>query len=132
MDVPAELIREHVGAEARLENSLRGFDPLVGDLVASFHVSDGSKKPRTFMAFPMGENGCDLSKGTSYLAGRCTDVIPDFSSIDLSAGGNIITEPSHYPVETFETPICQIVSSPASSDLSKGTFPISWLKRLIT
>lgn len=76
------------------------------------------------MAFPMGENGCDLSEGTSHLAGRWTNIVLDVSSIDFTAEGNIITEPSHYPVKTFETPIRQIVSSPVSSDLSKGIFPI--------
>lgn len=122
MDIPAELIREQVGIEAQLEDSLRVFDPLVGGLVASFHVSDGSKRPWSFIAFPMGESGCDLSEGISHSARRRANVISDFSSIDFSAEGNIITEPSHYPVKTFETPICQIVSSPVSSDLSKGTF----------
>jgi hypothetical protein len=65
MDVPAELIREQVGEEAKLEDSLRAFDPLVGGLLTSFHVSDGSKRPWGFMAFPMGENGCDLSEDIS-------------------------------------------------------------------
>ena len=122
MDIPAELIREQVGVEAQLEDSLRVFDPLVGDLVASFHVAEGSKRPWSFIAFPMGESGCDLSENISHSARRRANVISDFSSIDFSAEGNIITEPSHYPVKTFETPICQIVSSPVSSDLSKGTF----------
>jgi hypothetical protein len=62
VDVPAELIREQVGAEAQLEDSLRAFDPLVGDLIAPVHISDGSKKPWSFVAFPMGESGCDLSR----------------------------------------------------------------------
>jgi len=62
VDIPAELIREQIGVEARLEDSLRVFDPLVGELVTSFHVSDGSKQPRGFIAFPMGESGCDLSE----------------------------------------------------------------------
>ncbi|KAI0306378.1 hypothetical protein B0F90DRAFT_1923218 [Multifurca ochricompacta] len=100
VDVPAELIREQVGVEARLEDSLRVFDPLIGDLVSSIHLSDGSKKRWSFIAFPMGENGCDLN----------------FSNIEFFVGGDIITEPSHYPAKTFETPICQIVSSPVSSD----------------
>jgi hypothetical protein len=67
VDVPAEIIREQVGEEAKLDDSLRAFDPLVGDLLTSFHVSDGSKRPRSFMAFPMGENGCDLSEYISHL-----------------------------------------------------------------
>ena len=120
MDIPAELIREQIGVEAQLEDSLRAFDPLVGDLVTSFHVSDGSKKPWGFIAFPMGESGCDLSEGTSHPTRRRANIISDFSSIDFTADGNIITEPSHYPVKTFDTPICQIVSPPASSDLGKG------------
>jgi hypothetical protein len=62
VDVPAELIREQVGVEAQLEDSLRAFDPFVGDLMASFHVSDSSKRWWSFMAFPMGESGCDLSR----------------------------------------------------------------------
>ncbi|KAI0006224.1 RNA polymerase I-specific transcription-initiation factor-domain-containing protein [Russula compacta] len=105
VDVPAELIREQVSVEAQLEDSLRAFDPLIGDLVTSLHVSDGSKMPWSFIAFPMGESGCDLN----------------ISSIEFSAEGNIITEPSHYPAKTFETPIRQIVSSSVSNDLSKET-----------
>jgi hypothetical protein len=62
VDVPAELIRKQVGVEAQLEDSLRLFDPLAGDLITSFHVSDGSKRGWSFMAFPMGESGCDLSR----------------------------------------------------------------------
>jgi hypothetical protein len=120
VDIPAELIREQIGVEAQLEDSLRVFDPLVGDLVTSFYISEGSKHPRGFIAFPMGENGCDLSESISHLARRRTNVISDFSSIDFTAEGNIITEPSHYPVKMFDTPIRQIVSSPVSSDLGKG------------
>jgi len=120
VDIPAELIREQLGVEARLEDSLRVFDPLVGDLVTSFHVCDGSKQPRGFIAFPMGESGCDLSEVTSHLARRRTNAISDFSNIDFTVEGNIITEPSHSPVKTFETPIRQIVSSPVSSDLAQG------------
>ena len=123
VDVPAELIREQVGEEAKLEDSLRAFDPLFGDILTSFHVSDGLKRPRSFMAFPMGENGCDLSEYISQpLARRRINATLDFSNIEFSAEGRIITEPSHYPAKKFETPICQIVSSPTSSDFSKGTF----------
>ena len=123
VDVPVELIREQVSVEAQLEDSLRAFDPLIGDLVTSLHVSDGSKMPWSFIAFPMGESGCDLSEGISHSLVRCrTNATPDFSCIEFSAEGNIITEPSHYPAKTFETPICQIVSSPVLNDLSKGIF----------
>lgn len=133
MDIPAELIREQIGVEAPLEDSLRVFDPLVGDLVTSFYVSDGSKQSRGFIAFPMGETGCDLSEDISHPARRRTNIISDFSSVDVTAEGNIFTEPSHYPVKTFETPIRQIISSPVSSDLGKGNhFSGSWLKRLVT
>jgi len=65
VDIPSELIREQVAVEVRLEDSLRAFDPLVGDLVTSFHVSDGSEVPWSFIAFPMGESGCDLSESIS-------------------------------------------------------------------
>ena len=61
MDVPAELLREQVATEAQLDDSLRKFDPLLGDLVTSFGVSARSKRRQTFMTFPMGESGCDLS-----------------------------------------------------------------------
>jgi hypothetical protein len=66
VDIPAELIREQVGEEAKLEESLSAFDPLVGDLLTSFYVSDEAKRPWGFMAFPMGESGCDLSKDISH------------------------------------------------------------------
>jgi hypothetical protein len=62
VDIPTELIREQVGEEAKLEDSLSAFDPLLGDLLTAFHVSDGAKRPWGFMAFPMGESGCDLSE----------------------------------------------------------------------
>jgi hypothetical protein len=62
VDAPTEFILEQVGVEAKLEGSLRAFDPLVGDLIASFHISDGSKKRWSFVAFPMDESGCDLSR----------------------------------------------------------------------
>jgi hypothetical protein len=124
VDVPSELIREQVNEEAKLEDSLRAFDPLVGDLLAPFHVFDGSKRPCGFIAFPMGESGCDLSEGISHLlATRRVNASIDFSSLEFSADGRIITEPSHYSATRFETPICQIVSSPTSSNFSKGTFP---------
>jgi hypothetical protein len=56
----------------------------------------------------------------------------DFSSIEFSAEGKIITEPSHYPAKKFETPIRQIVSSPASSDFTKGTFLYFDKRRFVT
>ncbi|KAI9467058.1 hypothetical protein BJY52DRAFT_42817 [Lactarius psammicola] len=105
VDVPAKLIREQVATEARLDDSLRTFDPLLGDLVTSFDVLAGSKRWQTFMAFPMGESGCDLN----------------FSSIEFSAEGNIVTEPIHSPARKFRTPICQIVPSPVSDDLDRET-----------
>ncbi len=126
MDVPSELIREQVSEEAKLEGSLRAFDPLVGDLLASFHVFDGSKRPWGFMAFPMGESGCDLSEHIShFLVRRRINATIDFSNLEFSAEGRIITEPSHYPATKFETPIRQIVSCPTSSNFSKGRFPYS-------
>lgn len=124
MDVPSELIREQVNEEAKLEDSLRAFDPLVGDLLAPFHVFDGSKRPWGVIAFPMGESGCDLSEDISHLlARRRINATVDFSNLEFSADGRIITEPSHHPAMKFETPICQIVSSPTSSTFGKGTFP---------
>ncbi len=76
MDVPSELIREHVNEEAKLEDSLSAFDPLVGDLLTSFHVFDGSKRPWGFIAFPMGESGCDLSEDISYHLASCGSTPP--------------------------------------------------------
>jgi hypothetical protein len=124
VDVPSELIREQVNEEAKFEDSLHAFDPLVGDLLAPFHMFDGSKRPWSFIAFPMGESGCDLSEDVSHLlAMRRINATIDFSNLKFSADGRITTEPSHYPATKFETPICQIISSPASSNSSKGTFP---------
>ena len=124
MDVPSELIREQVNEEAKFEDSLHAFDPLVGDLLAPFHVFDGSKRPWSFIAFPMSESGCDLSEDVSHLlAMRRINATIDFSNLKFSADGRITTEPSHYPATKFETPICQIISSPPSSNSSKGTFP---------
>ncbi|KAF8272032.1 hypothetical protein EI94DRAFT_1718869 [Lactarius quietus] len=57
------------------------------------------------MAFPMGENGCDLN----------------LSSIEFSFEDGIIAEPTHIPAKTFRTPICQIVTSPASDDPDRET-----------
>jgi hypothetical protein len=125
VDVPSELIREQVNEEAKLEDSLRAFDPLVGDLLAPFHVFDGSKRPLGLIAFPMGESGCDLSEDISHLlARRGINATIDFTTLEFSADGRIITEPSHYPAMKFETPICQIVSAFTSSTLSKGTFSL--------
>jgi len=124
MDVPSELICEQVNEEAKLENSLRAFDPLVGDLSAPFHVFDGSKRLCGFIAFPMGDSGCDLSEDVSHLlVRRRFNATVDFSNLEFSVGEWIITEPSQYPAIKLETPICQTVSSPPPSDSSKGTFP---------
>lgn len=124
MDISSELLREQINEEAKLEDSLHAFDPLVGDLLAPFHVFDGSKRPWNFIAFPMGESGCDLSENISHLqARRRINATVDFSNLEFSADGRIITEPSHYSAMRFETPIRQIVSSPTSSSFSKGTFP---------
>src|SRR6267154_2009044 len=73
----------------------------------------------------MGESGCALSEDISHLLTRRRRINAtiDFSNLEFSADGRIITEPSHYPAMKFETPICQIVSSPTSSTFSKGTFP---------
>ena len=124
MDVSSELIREQINEEAKLEDTLRAFDPLVGDLLTPFHVFDGSKRPWGFIAFPTGESGCDLSEHISHLLARCRiNATIDFSDLEFSADGRIITEPSHYAAMKFETPICQIVSSPTSNNFSKGKFP---------
>lgn len=130
MDVPSELIREQVNEEAKLEDTLRAFDPLVGDLLAPFHVFDGSKRPWDFIAFPMGESGCDLSEDISHLlTRRRINATIDFSNLKFPADGRIITEPSHYPAMKFETPICQIVSSPTSSNFSKGDLSLFLIKK---
>ena len=76
MDVPSELIREQVNEEAKFEDSLHAFDPLIGDLLALSHVFDGSKRSCGFIAFPMGESGCDLSEDISHLLAGVRDQRP--------------------------------------------------------
>jgi hypothetical protein len=120
VNVPSELILEQVNKEAKLEDSLRAFDPLIGDLLAPFHVFDGPKRPRGFIAFRMGESGCDLSEDIFTSSSRRINANVDFSNLEFSPDGGINTEPSHYPAKKFETPICQIVSSPTPSNFSKG------------
>ncbi|KAI0273383.1 hypothetical protein BC834DRAFT_840342 [Gloeopeniophorella convolvens] len=120
VDIPAELIREQVGAEIQAENSLRSFDPLSGDLVTSFHLPNASKKWLTFMAFPMGETGCELSEVHGYRRGDAgLTLFEDFSNVEFSVKHGIFVEPSHRPVKAFDTPLLQLVSSPPSNDSDK-------------
>ncbi|KAI0064586.1 hypothetical protein BV25DRAFT_1800492 [Artomyces pyxidatus] len=95
VDIPAELIRDHVASESQLADALEAFDPYLGNRLA---VVYSTRKRSAYVAFPMGENACDLNISTmEFSANRGDEIIPVAQ-----------------PVRSFETPICQVVASPPS------------------
>lgn len=62
MDIPAELIREHLTEATRYADELRLFNPYAGNVLESVVASDANDKKHTYIAFPMGELKSDLSE----------------------------------------------------------------------
>ena len=61
VDIQAELIRDQIMEDARATQEIMREDPYSGNLidVSSFHVA---RKNLAYLAFPMGETNCQLSK----------------------------------------------------------------------
>jgi len=62
VDIPADLIREHLTEATRYTDELRSFDPYAGNVLESVVASDANDKKHTYLAFPMGELKSDLSQ----------------------------------------------------------------------
>ena len=60
IDIPAEIIREQIFREARLEDELRKFDPSLGNLLDALYFEIGPRRFGLF-AHPTGETRCELS-----------------------------------------------------------------------
>ncbi|KAI0807584.1 hypothetical protein C8Q74DRAFT_1313323 [Fomes fomentarius] len=105
VDIPAELIREEIAADERATRTLDNDDIFSGNSVAisSFQFS---RKNMAYLAFPMGETGCQLNMSPIVTAGRAK---PDLKT-------------SATPVHTFDTPIRQIVASPHTTELGKNKY----------
>ncbi|KAI0046101.1 hypothetical protein FA95DRAFT_1560454 [Auriscalpium vulgare] len=95
VDISGALIREHVAAEAQLADSLQKFDPYVGACISAFCLPDASLKRSAFVAFPTGENASDLNVSEFEFFGR----------------DGVIARPSARVVETFQTPMRQVVAA---------------------
>ncbi|KDQ61038.1 hypothetical protein JAAARDRAFT_204806 [Jaapia argillacea MUCL 33604] len=99
VDIPAELIREEIAADARSTEKFQDYDPSLGNVFDVIRCYDDVRDPHCFMVAPIGEYGIDLN----------------FSPITFKPQQGIVCRPSAHPVRSFQTPIQQIsASSPAS------------------
>ncbi|ETW86045.1 hypothetical protein HETIRDRAFT_311448 [Heterobasidion irregulare TC 32-1] len=103
VDIPSDLIRDEIVADTQESARLEIFDPFLGNNIDSAHWAFGPEKS-SFLAFPMGETTSELN----------------ISPIRFPKEGNVVFRPFAYPIESFTTPIRQIVSSPSEDLRSKS------------
>ena len=60
-DFPQEIVRSHIAEDLDARHRLRSFDPLSGNLLIAFDLQIYSGDPWSYVAFPMGETGSQLS-----------------------------------------------------------------------
>ncbi|GBE82101.1 predicted protein [Sparassis crispa] len=100
VDIPSELIRDEIAADAGAFHELRKFDPLAGSMLEVFSLYTGNREEGTYLAFPMGESYCDLNVSPLIFTQR------DHISLRSSAK----------PIKSFQTPIQQILSPAPSTE----------------
>ena len=61
IDVPTEIMREHVAESTQYTKELNKFDPLEGNLLGGITPADPHGGIQAYIAFPMGELKTDLS-----------------------------------------------------------------------
>lgn len=59
------MIRDEIAAETRYTRKYEEFDPYAGNLLEAVTPSSSKTTPTAFLAFPMGETNCGLSKVVS-------------------------------------------------------------------
>ncbi|KAH9945903.1 uncharacterized protein BXZ73DRAFT_37424 [Epithele typhae] len=94
VDVPAELIQEHITAEEKEAASRKKNDISAGNLVDLLSTRLYNKH-RTYAAFPMGETGCQLNV-----------------SLVTTEHQQVVLKPATAPAYSFDTPIRHITASP--------------------
>ena len=62
MDIPAELLREHLTEATKYNDEHYAFDPYAGNLLGSVVASDANNRQHAYIAFPVGEVKSDLSR----------------------------------------------------------------------
>jgi hypothetical protein len=62
IEIPAELIRDEIDADARISRKLEKYDPYAGNLLEAVQCQVGPVSQATFLCFPMGESNQELSE----------------------------------------------------------------------
>ncbi|EKM55190.1 uncharacterized protein PHACADRAFT_208714 [Phanerochaete carnosa HHB-10118-sp] len=105
VDIASELIREELEETSRLSSEVQIFDPYAGNLLSVVSCGARTGRNASFLAFPMGQTGCDLN----------------ISGISCTKKNNTLFKPSASPAWSFDTPIQQIASCPNHSSARKET-----------
>jgi hypothetical protein len=63
VDIPMQLLQEHIKSEAAEDTELAKFDPTLGNMMDMLYFETGSSRIG-LLAFPMGETGSELSKSS--------------------------------------------------------------------
>ncbi|KAI0078199.1 hypothetical protein K474DRAFT_1674351 [Panus rudis PR-1116 ss-1] len=94
VEFASEIIRENIAESSSDTAKLSNFDPYRGNVVNAFSYSRSDRKLDAYLAFSVGETGCDLN----------------ISSFQYARTGGTTFSPSAEPVWSSMTPIQQIVS----------------------
>lgn len=123
VDIASDLIREELEESSRLFSELRIFDPYAGNQLVPVMCGARTARNASFMAFPMGRTGCDLSKTLSAVPYDNVHLprFADISPITSIKRNGTMFKPSANPIESFDTPIQQIVSCPTYSSARTET-----------
>lgn len=62
MDIPAELIRDEIAQDAKIQRDLTHFDPYLGNLLEPVVTHDSPSETTVLLAFPTGELNRELSE----------------------------------------------------------------------
>ena len=88
MDIPAELLRDHLTETANYNDGLCAFDPYAGNILGSVVASDANNRQHAYIAFPVGEVKSDLSQCSFLFMFHLFKCFFRFVSFTLSSRGS--------------------------------------------
>ncbi|CAL1705209.1 unnamed protein product [Somion occarium] len=102
VDLPSEVIRDHIAEDALIERKLSTFDPYIGNTLTTFSRPTERGELASYVAFPMGETSSELN----------------ITPLLHTKEHGITFVPSTSATWAFPIPILQLVSESRGAELS--------------
>ncbi|KAK7693787.1 hypothetical protein QCA50_003359 [Cerrena zonata] len=93
-DFPHDIVRNHIAEDLDAHHKQKAFDPYAGNSLATFVVRANTRQSESYVAFPMGETGCQLN----------------VSPVLTSEETGMLFKPTTKPTWESPIPILQLIS----------------------